>query len=152
MRRALTTLTVLLAAAPLTLAAPWPATASGVVPGTAPGIGSVPRSAVGIGSGTVAGTGSAAGRGDDNTAGELLVETERLPRTKLVHPKPGCYVLPRFPLMSLVTVTNGTNADAILYSGENCKPGFLRAASRVRAGTTSRHTLTGTYSLLVDQP
>ncbi|RCG17774.1 hypothetical protein DQ384_39650 [Sphaerisporangium album] len=134
MRRALTTLTVLLAAAPLTLAAPWPATAADAAPGSGPG----PR--------------HAAGRGDENAVGELLVETDRLPRTKLVRPKPGCYVLPRFPLLSLVTVTNGTNADAIIYSGENCKPGFLRPASRVRAGTISRHTLTGTYSLLVDQP
>lgn len=111
MRRALTTLSALLAAAPLTLTVPWPA--AGAV-------------------------------------GSLTVQSERIPRTEFVDPKPGCYALPFFPLMSRVSLINNTDADVILYSGENCRPGLLRVATRVRAGTTRERTLTGTHSLKVE--
>ncbi|GII82613.1 hypothetical protein Ssi03_06030 [Sphaerisporangium siamense] len=120
MRRTLTTLSVLLAAAPLPLMALCPA--------------------------------SAAGWGNGDADGDIVVETSSLPRTRFSHPAPGCYSLPKFPLLSTVTVTNGSNTDVIIYSGEQCKPGFLRPATRVRAGTSSRHTLTGAYSLMVDNP
>jgi hypothetical protein len=110
MRRALTTLGALLAAAPLTLTAPRPAGAA---------------------------------------VGSLIIQAEGLARTQFFDPAPGCYALPSYPLMTRVSVINNTDADVVVYSGENCKPGILRAATRVRAKTASERTLTGTHSIRV---
>ncbi|GAA3846666.1 hypothetical protein GCM10022226_82890 [Sphaerisporangium flaviroseum] len=110
MRRVLTTLSALLATAPLTLTAPWPAAAA---------------------------------------VGTLTIQIEGVVHAKFVDPAPGCFTLPSFGLMSRVLVINNTDADVILYSGETCKSGFLRAASGVRAGTTRERTLIGTHSLRV---
>ncbi|MET8141155.1 hypothetical protein ABZU32_12670 [Sphaerisporangium sp. NPDC005288] len=110
MRRAMSALSALLATAPLTLAAPAPASAA---------------------------------------TGTLVVEGDEVPRTRLVNPAPGCYALPWFPLFTRATVINSTDADVILYSGEGCKAGLLRAATSVRAGTTRERTLSGTHSILV---
>ncbi|MFC4536246.1 hypothetical protein [Sphaerisporangium dianthi] len=81
--------------------------------------------------------------------GTLVVEGDRVPRTRLVNPAPGCYALPWFPLFTRASVVNSTDADVILYSGEGCKPGLLSAATSVRAGATRERTLTGTHSVLV---
>ncbi|GAA1516333.1 hypothetical protein GCM10009677_57060 [Sphaerisporangium rubeum] len=110
MRRALTSLGLLFAAAPLMAATTQPATAA---------------------------TGTVALRAD----GTLVVT--------FVNPKPGCYELPEFSLLSRVSLDNKTDADVVLHSGAGCKRGLLRAATRVRAGATRERTLTGTYSLSV---
>ncbi|WP_424533151.1 hypothetical protein ACOZ38_22450 [Sphaerisporangium viridialbum] len=81
--------------------------------------------------------------------GKLIIMTGGVARNQFFDPAPGCYGLPSFRLLSRVRVINQTNADVILYSGENCRPGFLRATTRVPAGTVGERTLTGTHSIQV---
>ncbi|GGK89112.1 hypothetical protein Sme01_49380 [Sphaerisporangium melleum] len=81
--------------------------------------------------------------------GTVVIEGDRVPRTRLADPAPGCHLLPSFPLLSRVSVINSTDADITLYPGEGCRAGLLRPATTVKAGTTRERTLTGTYSLLV---
>lgn len=110
MRRTLTSLGLLLAAAPLMAATTWPASAA---------------------------------------TGTVVLRDGASLIAKFVNPKPGCYELPEFSLLSRVSLENKTDADVVLHSGTGCKRGLLRAATRVRAGATRERTLTGTYSLSV---
>ncbi|MFC6084543.1 hypothetical protein [Sphaerisporangium aureirubrum] len=110
MRRALTSLGVLLATTPLVIAPGLPATAA---------------------------------------TGTLVVQADGAVVTTLTNPKQGCYELPEFSLLTRVSLENKTDTEMVLHSGLGCKRGLLRAATRLRPGTTRERTLTGTYSIAV---